>query len=447
MFKNIKTSIRQNLKNLLVDSLHDEMLHLEERVNILENQNSFIADQNSVFWKMSADCRCFPKATGSLKELQDVNFYILKRIKTICDELGIKFWLHGGSLLGAVRHGGFIPWDDDIDIGIRRCDFEKLAQFLEHDDELELKNFYFVPGICSRQPRVVFRGEYQPFFIDLFVYDDIETDNIQKTWKTFCEQKQQQVLELRHLEIYNDSHCLIESESDRNSVDSVYEKYTWKNNKSNGNALIFSMDEGTNLIKEKTDSDDSFIRCFSKEFMFPLKMLRFNGTEFFAPNKYEEYLIAQYGDYMILPPVLERSQHLVSSKKDMLLLIHETWQKKVMPRQIGYTAGAFDLFHIGHLNLLRRAKDWCNYLIVGVTTDELIKKSKGHKPAIPLAERIAIVKTCRYVDEVVIQDDLDKVLAWQKYHFDMLFSGDDWKGNPRWLEYEKRLAALNWGGK
>ena len=111
-------------------------------------------------------------------------------------------------------------------------------------------------------------------------------------------------------------------------------------------------------------------------------------------------------------------------------------------KTIGYTAGAFDVFHIGHLNLLKRSKENCDYLIVGVTTDELIMEAKKGKSVIPFSERFDIVSSIRYVDEVVVQDDLDKVLAWQKYHYDILFSGDDWKGNPRWTGYENELRKV-----
>ena len=111
--------------------------------------------------------------------------------------------------------------------------------------------------------------------------------------------------------------------------------------------------------------------------------------------------------------------------------------------KIGYTAGAFDLFHIGHLNLLKRSKEQCDYLIVGVTTDELIYKTKNKKPVIPFEERISIIKELRCVDKVVIQDDLDKVLAWQKYKYDVLFSGDDWKNSKRWEGYVEKLSKEN----
>lgn len=106
---------------------------------------------------------------------------------------------------------------------------------------------------------------------------------------------------------------------------------------------------------------------------------------------------------------------------------------------VGYTAGAFDLFHIGHLNLIKRAKEKCDYLIVGVTTDELIMNTKNKTPVIPYEERSVIVESLKYVDKVVPQDDLDKVKAWEKYHYNVLFSGDDWKTSERWQGYEREL--------
>jgi glycerol-3-phosphate cytidylyltransferase len=110
---------------------------------------------------------------------------------------------------------------------------------------------------------------------------------------------------------------------------------------------------------------------------------------------------------------------------------------------IGYTAGAFDLFHIGHLNLIKRAKENCDYLIVGVTTDELILKTKNKKAVIPFDERIKIVESLKYVDQIVPQDDLDKVKAWEKYQYNVLFSGDDWKTSERWQGYIKKLKEHN----
>lgn len=107
--------------------------------------------------------------------------------------------------------------------------------------------------------------------------------------------------------------------------------------------------------------------------------------------------------------------------------------------KVGYTTGVFDLFHIGHLNILRRAKEMCDYLIVGVSTDELVWNYKNKKPIIPFEERVALIEACRYVDKVVPQIDRDKFAAYEKYKFDVMFVGDDWKGKPLFVETEKRL--------
>ncbi len=108
------------------------------------------------------------------------------------------------------------------------------------------------------------------------------------------------------------------------------------------------------------------------------------------------------------------------------------------PYRIGYTTGVYDLFHIGHLNLLRRAKEQCDYLIVGITVDELVGY-KGKQAVIPFEERRQIVQAIRFVDEVVAQEDLDKVKAWERFRYDALFVGDDWKGKPNWVAYETAL--------
>ncbi len=98
------------------------------------------------------------------------------------------------------------------------------------------------------------------------------------------------------------------------------------------------------------------------------------------------------------------------------------------------------MFHIGHLNLLNHAKEYCDYLIVGVNSDELVEEYKHKKPVIHEAERAEIVRNIKAVDEVVITTTLDKEEALDKYHFDAIFIGDDWKGNPRWEKTGEDLA-------
>lgn len=111
--------------------------------------------------------------------------------------------------------------------------------------------------------------------------------------------------------------------------------------------------------------------------------------------------------------------------------------------KIGYTTGVYDMFHVGHLNLLKRAKEMCEYLIVGVSTDELVENSKNKLPIIPFEDRVEILKAIKYVDEVVSQENKDKISAYHKYHFDVMFVGDDWKGKPLFAEAEKKLKEFN----
>lgn len=109
---------------------------------------------------------------------------------------------------------------------------------------------------------------------------------------------------------------------------------------------------------------------------------------------------------------------------------------------IGYTAGVFDLFHIGHLNLLKNAKGMCDKLIVGVTVDDLVEY-KGKHSLIPFEDRIEIVRSIKYVDAAVPQEDMDKLTMCKKLGASVLFVGDDWYGTEKWQNYEKEFAANN----
>lgn len=111
-------------------------------------------------------------------------------------------------------------------------------------------------------------------------------------------------------------------------------------------------------------------------------------------------------------------------------------------KKIGYTTGVFDMFHIGHLNVLKRARLECDYLIVGVTSDELSMSAKNKKPIIPFNERMDIVEAIKFVDEVVPQTNYDKMEAWNNLKFDLMFVGDDWKGTEKWNQIEKEFGEV-----
>lgn len=111
--------------------------------------------------------------------------------------------------------------------------------------------------------------------------------------------------------------------------------------------------------------------------------------------------------------------------------------------KVGYTTGVFDMFHIGHLNILKRAKEQCEYLIVGVTTDELCFQRKGKNPIICQDDRAEIVGSIKYVDEVVLQTNMNKLESVKKYGIDAVFVGSDWENTPEWNEYEKQFKEFN----
>lgn len=113
-----------------------------------------------------------------------------------------------------------------------------------------------------------------------------------------------------------------------------------------------------------------------------------------------------------------------------------------MTTRIGYAAGAFDLFHVGHLNLLRQARAHCDFLIAGVVSDELLVTSKGRPPVIPLAERLEIVRQIRYVNEAIAETLPRKIDTWRRLPFDVLFKGDDWRDTPKGLALEREFAAV-----
>ena len=113
-----------------------------------------------------------------------------------------------------------------------------------------------------------------------------------------------------------------------------------------------------------------------------------------------------------------------------------------MEKVIGYTQATFDMFHIGHLNLIKNAKRHCDYLVVGVNSDDLVESYKNKRPIIPLDERVEIMRAIKYVDEVIVTNTLDKKEIWEKVRFNEIYIGDDWKGNERWEKTGKEMEQL-----
>lgn len=113
-----------------------------------------------------------------------------------------------------------------------------------------------------------------------------------------------------------------------------------------------------------------------------------------------------------------------------------------MTRIVGYAPGIYDLFHVGHLNILKHAKSQCDYLIAGVLSDEMCERAKGFPPIVPAAERIEIVRNIRFVDQVHEEVVPEKLDTWRDLHFDRIFKGDDWRGTPKGDKLERDFASV-----
>ena len=111
-------------------------------------------------------------------------------------------------------------------------------------------------------------------------------------------------------------------------------------------------------------------------------------------------------------------------------------------RRIGYAPGVYDMFHVGHLNILRNSRMACDYLIAGVVSDDLSRRAKGKSPVIPLSERLEIVRSIRYVDEAVAEDVPTKLEMWERLHFDVIIKGDDWRGTDKGNRLEREFAKV-----
>lgn len=111
-------------------------------------------------------------------------------------------------------------------------------------------------------------------------------------------------------------------------------------------------------------------------------------------------------------------------------------------QRIGYAPGVFDLFHIGHLNILKNSRQFCDYLIAGVVSDDMASRNKGRVPVVPQEERLEIVQGIRFVDEAVVEDVPHKLAMWERLQFDVIIKGDDWKGTDRGDKLEADFSAV-----
>ena len=164
-------------------------------------------------------------------------------------------------------------------------------------------------------------------------------------------------------------------------------------------------------------------------------LMEFENRMYYAPCCPDEYLKRIYGDYMVLPPEEKRKGEMDLFESVDYCYVNKKYKK-------GYTTGVFDMFHIGHLNIISTSKKYCKKLIVGVSTDELVFNRKNKFPIINYEERCKILNSIKYIDLVIPQENMNKIENVVKYKIDVVFVGSDWQWTEQWMNYEKMFNEI-----
>lgn len=380
-----------------------------------------------------------------LRFLQHLELKMLDIVVDICRKHGLTYYISGGTFLGAVRHKGFIPWDDDVDLALPRKDYQRLLEILEKElpDNLELVTYqsnqrynFLRAQIWDKRLEIALTDydpvQIQPCWIDLFPLDGAPSAGIKRgLWKiklSFYElmwglsrieessQRHQGRTKAKQLAITVGKKIHLEKHMDPKRWcrrrEAALRHTPFEDSEYCLNAIGAYKFNSIFNVSEIYGEGSSFEFC---------------GRELNGPSDFDAYLTQIYGDYMSLPPVEKRNWHgtkLVRKKK----------------YSIGYTQGTFDMLHVGHLNLLRNAKSMCDYLIVGVNSDDLVWEYKHKHPVISAGDRKAMLESLNVVDEVIITKTLDKEEILQLIPFEAIFIGSDWEGSARWRMTGERLA-------
>lgn len=391
------------------------------------------------------------------RKLQLCQLHMLEEVDRICQEEGLTYYLFGGSALGAVRHGGFIPWDDDLDIAMYRKDYDRFQKVImeSHSHKYFLQSCETDPSYPRVIAKLRLKGTVQQersfenvnchngIYIDIFPIDYVSHSGGFGIWLRgkivrlcFAYKTVRSGANNRHRMGLKKAFRLVARCIPARWIDNLMTYVcAMENQKPRAYSTVFLSAYGWKRQMHKTETIGSG------------KRIRFETGMFNAPRDVDTFLRKIYGNYMLLPPPEKQIAHTLTqvdfgvydAQLEQEVIAEEYSGKK--ERVIGYTSGVFDLLHAGHLNILKRAKEQCDYLIVGVSTDELVESYKHKKPVMSFEERMAIVSALCYVDQAVPQETLDKLAAWEKYHYHVLFHGDDWKGSPLFQEAEQALAA------
>ena len=234
-----------------------------------------------------------------LQILQNYLLYLLKNFDKICKEQNINYWLRGGSLLGAIRHEGFIPWDDDLDIGMTRNDFKTLKNFLDsekNNTDFKIQNYYNTTTAICRMPRFINAKNNINIFIDIFPFDYCSTNKNMAIKEYDLKQKtiHEKIKSLTRKHIINNYLGLMQenTQKDANLLNAIYEENT-NYNQQKTSSLMYPFDWFKIEQYLYYNIDD----------IFPLKKITFNGFETYIPNNYSYALNLYYGNYLKPPSI------------------------------------------------------------------------------------------------------------------------------------------------
>lgn len=313
-----------------ISPVYRTVRRMEDKVdNLTQKLGTLASRQEAIFWwqmnqsgEMMSETKkrvfqSMPKAEGTLRTIQLGSDYLLKQLKKICEENGISYWISFGTLLGAARHGGFIPWDDDIDVSLLRNDFEKLRKVLEQNKTFALRPYYDEDGPFYLY-KMVFQESNSIFWVDITVWDYADTKLLgeQETWRHITKVREQTMSEIsqtaRHFAKRYHSEAL--SHADATTLQEVFKK----------NILLLPPVHTPDRIYRSLDSVYLGGETLMKlDEIFPLCQLSFEGMLYPAPAKYEQYLTLVY-HYLDLPLKIMPTHLNISA--DMAEQVEECFQ-------------------------------------------------------------------------------------------------------------------------
>lgn len=380
----------------------------------------------------------------SIREIQQLQLELMDYLHDFCVKRDLKYYLIAGSALGAARHKGFIPWDDDIDIALPRKDYDRFKKEFQ-----DIKSNYLLIDydncrdysagllrICIKDTILDIKSERhlhdcKEVYLDVFPLDNIPDDESERIEHEKRISKLKKSIRRLNYRIYEKDTPL------RVIVKKIFSKFY---------SLRSNLQWHTDLRKEMKKYSDLDTECYcslASQYSYQKQtipksiygmptLIEFEGRSYYVPEHLDEYLGHLYGDDYMEIPMKSKQRNTTDA------------YIKENPKEytIGYTTGVFDLFHIGHLNILKRASKLCDYLIVGVSTDELVETYKHKHPSIPYEQRKAIVESLPFVYKVVPQTTMDKMEAWKNLHFQVMFHGDEWKGTKLYDKYEREFSKV-----